>query len=179
MIYFIFLIGLFPLLTGCKQEVETEKPSPPPQSQTLPSDHPPIPQEREPIVAPIQPNSPTVVPEEVQGKWEAVRLMVDDKVKNESKEFVVKLNERLVIPNSKLIVQVGEFLPDLKIQGSIFTSASNELANPAVHVNILENGQSIFNGWLFSMFPTIHPFQHDQYRIILKGPIPTSTETRP
>ncbi|HEX9758150.1 MAG TPA: hypothetical protein VGB26_10180 [Nitrospiria bacterium] len=180
----IIVLGVFFFTMGCnpkeeKQKGVAEAPSPPSQTPSLPSDHPPLTQGMEPMVPPLQGNSPTVVPKEVQGKWKAVRLMVDDKVKNKSKEFVVNLNKRLVVPDSKLTVQVGDFLPDLKIQESTFTSASNDLSNPAVHVNIFEDGKPIFDGWLFSMFPTIHPFQHDQYRILLKGAIPTETDTRP
>jgi hypothetical protein len=90
-----------------------------------------------------------------------------------SREYVVNLREQLVIPNSKLLIKVNEFLPDLKIEGSTFTSDTNELKNPAVHVSIFEDGKLIFNGWLFSMFPTIHPFQHNQYRVLLKEALAT------
>jgi hypothetical protein len=69
-------------------------------------------------------------------------------------------------------VKVGEFLPDLRIQGMMFTSDSNELRNPAIYVTILDDDKEIFTGWLFSLFPTIHPFRHDHYGITLKEAIP-------
>ncbi|HDZ88696.1 MAG TPA: DUF2155 domain-containing protein, partial [Nitrospirae bacterium] len=37
-----------------------------------------------------------------------------------------------------------------------------------VHVTVLDGGREIFKGWLYSKFPTIHPFQHDKYGLTLK-----------
>jgi len=84
----------------------------------------------------------------------------------------VELGKTLQIPNSKLTVEVMEFLPDMKIENSTFTSATNEPNNPAVHVIVKEEGKEIFKGWLFSLFPTIHPFKHDQIGMTLKEGVP-------
>ncbi len=175
--YFLAFLLLGGLNFGCEQKTEPETPLSEPTAQQLPSDHPPLSQEGISNVMPKQESLATVVPEGVKGNWEAVRLVVDDKHENKSKEYIVGLNDKLIIPNSNIVVEVGEFLPDFKIDESSFTSASNELGNPAVYVNILENGKSIFDGWLFSMFPTIHPFHHDQFKVILKGGV--ATDTRP
>ena len=167
--FFIFLVGLFCIVEGCdRKEQENATIS---QAPLLPSEHPPINQSNTPLVAPIRGDSPTVVPEEVQGKWRAVRILVDDKINKVSEEYVVNLHDQLLLPRSNLMIKVGAFLPDLKIEDSIFTSTSNELNNPGVYLKIYEDQQLIFNGWLFSMFPTIHPFQHEQYRVLLKGAI--------
>jgi hypothetical protein len=166
------LLGvLLLLLAGCEQKVKTGEP--PSQAQKLPMAQAPLSPGMPSDIAPIRGDSPTVVPEGVRGKWKAVKLLVDDKTSRVSQEYVVNLREQLVIPNSKLLIKVNEFLPDLKIEGSTFTSDTNELKNPAVHVSIFEDGKLIFNGWLFSMFPTIHPFQHNQYRVLLKEALAT------
>jgi hypothetical protein len=66
---------------------------------------------------------------------------------------------------------VNEFLPDFIMDGLTITSKSEETNNPAVSVVVTEGGNEIFTGWLYSKFPAIHPFQHDQYGITLKEPI--------
>jgi len=115
----------------------------------------------------------TVVPDVVKGKWKAVILVVEDKGQKQSKEYTVEIGKPLQIPNSKIIVDVLDFLPDMKIENSTFTSASNDPNNPAVHVVVREDGKEIFKGWLFSIFPTIHPFQHAQFGVTLKEGVPS------
>jgi hypothetical protein len=115
----------------------------------------------------------TVIPDVVKGKWKAVVLVVEDKAQKQNKEYTVELGKTLQIPNSKLAVDVLEFLPDMKIENSTFTSASNEPNNPAVHVIVKEDGKEIFKGWLFSLFPTIHPFQHAQFGMTLREGVPS------
>lgn len=157
------------LLIGCGKKQETSPPAAPPvpsaniERQGLPSD-----------VPVISSNAPIVIPDAVKGKWKAVRLTVEDKKGQASKEYMVSLHSDFAVPDSKLIVKVGEFLPDLKIQGTMFTSDSNEPRNPAIHVIILDDNKEVFNGWLFSLFPTIHPFKHDRYGITLKEAVPVS-----
>jgi hypothetical protein len=114
-----------------------------------------------------------VVPPGVKDKWSGVKLLVKDKKLNTTQEVVVKLGDELKIPDSKLTVRVGVFLPDFKMGVQIITSASNSLNNPAVGVLILENGAQIFPesgewGWLYSKHPDIHPFQHERFTLILE-----------
>ncbi len=109
-----------------------------------------------------------VVPDSVKGKWKAVVLVVTDKKTNKQQEFTVNLNSDLKIPNSNLKVSVGEYLPDFRMEGLTLTSASNDPNNPAVGVKVSEGGKEIFKGWLYSKFPTMHPFEHPNYSIVLK-----------
>jgi len=110
-----------------------------------------------------------VVPDAVKGKWKAVVLVVTDKKTNKQQEFTVNLNSDLKIPNTNLKVAVSEFLPDFRMEGLNLTSASNDPNNPAVGVKVSENGKEIFKGWLYSKFPTMHPFEHPSYGITLKN----------
>lgn len=114
-----------------------------------------------------------VVPEEVKGRWSAVKLMIGDKKLNKTQEFTVNLGGELRVPDSGLTVKIGPFLPNFKIDGNIITSASNAPDNPAVGVIIYEDGRQIFPeregwGWLYAKYPDIHPFQHGRFGIILK-----------
>jgi hypothetical protein len=161
------MIAMLMISCGKKQE-EYSSPAPPAplsnlERQELPSD-----------VPVISSNAPIVIPDAVKGRWKAVRLTVADRKGQASKEYMVSLHSDFKVPDSKLTVKVGEFLPDLKIQGTKFTSDSNEPRNPAIHVIILDDSKEVFNGWLFSLFPTIHPFKHDRYGITLKEAIPAS-----
>jgi hypothetical protein len=125
----------------------------------------------------MMPKGPTtvVVPDAVKGKWKAVVLVVTDKKTNKQNEYTVNLNSDFNIPGSKLKIQVGEYLPDFKMNGLEITSSSNEPNNPAVAVNVSEGGNQIFPpagkkwGWLYTKFPTMHPFEHPDYAIGLKA----------
>jgi len=130
----------------------------------------PVPQASGPGTGVMMPPGETkvVVPEAVKGKWDAVKLVIEDKLAKKTSEVTVKLDSEYTIPNSNLKIKVGEFLPDFKMDGLTITSSSNEPNNPAVRVAVYENGKEIFKGWLYSKFPTIHPFQHDKYGITLK-----------
>jgi hypothetical protein len=112
-----------------------------------------------------------VIPDFVKDKWSGVKLMVDDKAAGSQSDVVINLGEEYTIPGSELNIKVNEFLPDFIMDGLTITSKSEETNNPAVSVVVTEGGNEIFTGWLYSKFPAIHPFQHDQYGITLKEPI--------
>ncbi len=115
-----------------------------------------------------------VVPESVRGQWTSAKLIVEDKGTKAKQEYTVKLNSDFKVPNSNLKLHVGEFLPDFKMDGLNLTSGSNDPRNPALGIRVFENNKQIFPapgkqwGWLFSRVPTIHPFEHPKYSIILK-----------
>ena len=162
----MLFMAVFLLLIGCEKKQKEVLSSAPPraaskQEPNLPSD-----------VPLISSDAPIEVPDTVKGKWKAVKLTVQDKKAQASKEYQVGLHSEFMIPDSKLTVKVDEFLPDLKIQNAKFTSDTNEPKNPAIHVIILDENKEVFNGWLFALFPTIHPFRHDRYGITLKEAIP-------
>ncbi len=115
-----------------------------------------------------------VVPEEVKNKWSAVKLLVEDKKLSKTQEFTVNLGDELKIPDSKITVKVEHFFPDFKMSGQIITSASNKPNNPSAGIVVFEAGKQIFPesgkvGWIYEKFPTVHPFQHKRFGLILKG----------
>ena len=141
---------------------QTEAPTPPPLRGGAHSDIPDL------------TGATVIIPDMVKGKWKSVVLMLEDKKTQKITEHTVNLGDEWIIPNSNIHVKVGTFLPDLIIQGTVFTSVSNELKNPAIHVTISENDKELFKGWLFSLFPTMHSFQHERFAITLKDVIATS-----
>ncbi len=108
-----------------------------------------------------------VVPENVKATWKAVKIEILDKKTNKAQEVTLNLNSEYKIPNSNLTLKIGDFLPDFRMDGLTITSASNEPRNPAVHIRVYEGDKEIFKGWLYEKFPTIHPFQHDRYKLTL------------
>lgn len=156
---------------------------------------PPAPQTQEPLVTgPIMPpgqmppgeqmakpgmmmpkgQTKVVVPEKVKAQWVGAKIIFEDKVSKTKQEYTVKLNSDFKIPNTNLRIHIGDFLPDFKMDGLSLTSGSNEPKNPALGIRVLENDNQIFPvpgrqwGWLFSKVPSIHPFEHPKYGIILK-----------
>lgn len=111
------------------------------------------------------------VPDSVKGKWSKVKLVIEDREARKSSEYTVNLGSELTIPGSGIKVAVREFLPDFTMDGSTMTSKSNEPNNPALRIEVFENGKSIHTGWLYSKFPQIHPFEHPRYGITLKEAI--------
>jgi hypothetical protein len=115
-----------------------------------------------------------VVPPEVEEKWTAVVIVVEDKQTNTQEEFTTDIGSELAIPDSDLVVKVGPFLPDFKMSADTITSTTADPNNPAVGIAVLQNGNKIFPpsgewGWLYAKFPTIHSFQHDRFGLMLKA----------
>jgi len=160
----VFLVLLAAI--SCSRKTESNLTAPPPA---------PRPQIAGPsqggVDIPNLSNAVTMIPENVKGKWKAVKLLVEDRKGKSLQEYVVPLGATWTLPGSSLQIQVDQFLPDLIIQGTVFTSATEELKNPAVYVRISENGKELFKGWLFSLFPMMHPFQHERYGITLKDAV--------
>jgi hypothetical protein len=187
---FAFSIG------ACKKK-EAEKPVPQVPVQTAPQGTTQLPPQMPLQPAPQMPQMPlqttpqspmqrpmtigetkVVIPANVKGKWSAVKLIVEDKAKKESKEYTINLNSDFKVPGSDLKIHVGDFLPDFRMSGVTLTSSSNEPNNPAVAVRVLEGNKQIFPaqgrkwGWLFAKMPSVHPLTHPKYAIHLKEGIP-------
>ena len=110
-----------------------------------------------------------VVSKEVSAKWKAVKLSIENKAAKTTKEYTVNIGSELAVPNSKLTVKVIAFLPDFKMSDKEFYSVSDKPNQPAAQVAVVENGKEIWNNWLFSLQPSIHPFQHENVGILLLG----------
>jgi hypothetical protein len=115
-----------------------------------------------------------VVPSFVEGKWKAVKIAVFDKLNASQKIYIIPIGGKLAIRDSSMIIRVETFLPAFIMEGSTMTSASNDLKNPGVKLEITENGAVIFKGWLFSKFPNTHTFMHPKYGFSLVDVVPAS-----
>ncbi len=107
------------------------------------------------------PEKKIVVPDAVKASWKAVKIEVEYKKSKSKKAFTVPLNSDMKIPDTDMTLKAGAFMPHFAMTADSITSNSNNLENPAVGVDVLQGGKSVFHGWLFSKYPDIHPFQND------------------
>jgi hypothetical protein len=115
-----------------------------------------------------------VVPASVKGRWKAVKIAVFDKETRKQEVYTVDIGSSFVVGDSKLRVKVENFLPAFLMDGKTMTSVSNETNNPAAQISISEDGKELFRGWLFSLYPATHAFQHPRYNFTLIDFIPTA-----
>lgn len=113
------------------------------------------------------PEKNVAIPAEVKATWKSVKVEVEFKGKKTQKAFSIPLHSEFKVPDSDLSIKVGDFLPHFAMTADSITSNSNNPENPAVRVEVQEKGNPVFKGWLFSKFPDVHPFQHDQYGLKL------------
>lgn len=167
-------VSLILFMGACDKKEETPVPKSPAQQAPIPMQ--PVPAQPAPMQpVPMAPSAGNVqktekkiiVPESVK-KWNKVKLIFTDKTTNKSTEYIVNVRSEWKVPNTNLKVLVGEFLPDFRMTEREITSSSDIPNNPALRVEIFEDGKIIFKGWLYSKFPTIHPFEHQKYGLILK-----------
>ena len=152
--YLVFMMLAVVMVAGCHKKEEQKSGAAVPSSQ-VPT--------KEPVI---------VEPDSVKGKWKAVKIAVNDKTANKETVYTVAIGSQFAIPDTNLAIKVENFLPHFTMAGAVRTSQSNELKNPAARVRIYEDGKEIFNGWLFSLFPTTHALQHPKYGFTLVGFIP-------
>jgi len=141
-------------VVGCSKKEETKPVQPEPSGQVV---------KKETTVA---------VPASVKGKWKAVKIGVTDKSANKEMVYTVEIGSRFKVPNSDLSIKVENFLPHFVMDGTTLTSQSNEPKNPAVQIRVYEESKEIFKGWLFTLYPTTHAFQHPRYGFSLVDYIP-------
>ena len=114
-----------------------------------------------------------VVPQEVEGQWKAVKIMVRNKI-DESRNSMktVSLGDSFKLDGSAIKVKVGPFLPNFVMTQKNYSSKGNELTNPAVRLVVEENGKTLYEGWAFAKYPTMYAFEHDEFALQLMDYIP-------
>ena len=114
-----------------------------------------------------------VVPQEVEGQWKAIKIMVRNKI-DESRNSMktASLGSSFDIEGSAIKVTVGPFMPNFVMTRTNYTSKGNELTNPAVRLVVEENGKTLYEGWAFAKYPTMYAFEHDEFAFQLMDYIP-------
>ena len=154
---------------GCskKEEPAAQAPVTAPASGEvkMPASHPPLDGQGGQMAAPAGPRT-VQVPAEVQSGWKSVVLQVTNRSAETSQDVPIEIGQSVVVEG--LEITVASFVPHFSMGGGSITSASNDTVNPAAKVIVKEGGAEVFSGWLFSLHPDAHPFQHEAYGIVLK-----------
>ena len=158
----VLVAGMLVSFAGCKKK--EEKPQ-------LPAGHPSTEGGMPPAGMPDMPkvDRTVVVPKEVAAKWKSVKITIEDKAAKSSKEYTIAVGAEQSIPNTTIKVKVLAFLPDFRMGEKEITSASDKPNNPAAQVSVTDGGKEVWKGWLYSMHPGVHPFQHEKIGLTLIG----------
>jgi hypothetical protein len=121
----------------------------------------------------VKVNRGIVVPQEVEGQWKAVKIMVRNKM-DESRNSMktVSLGDSFKLDGSAIKVKVGPFMPNFVMTEKNYSSKGNELTNPAVRLVVEENGKILYEGWAFAKYPSMYAFEHDEFALQLMDYIP-------
>ena len=125
------------------------------------------------VQAAVKVQRAVVVPDESDGKWKAVKLLIENKKDvglNEMK--TITLGSSFVLGDSGIKVTVGPFLPNFVMSQKAYTSNGNELTNPAVQLVVKQNGKTLYTGWAFAKYPTMYAFEHEDFALKLIDYIP-------
>ena len=117
------------------------------------------------------PKIPTrlVVPPEIEKTYTAIRLTWKESGSGKEGALDVPLGGSARVPNSQLEVHCDVFLPAFTMAAEEITSNGVEPTNPAARITVVEKGNEIFGGWIFTNFPDVHPFQHPRFTLRLAG----------
>lgn len=74
--------------------------------------------------------------------------------------------EKKQIPGTEFEIQLATFIPDFALdEGNRPFSRSDQPRNPAIGVNIYNNGKFTFSGWSFLNFPEFDRSRDDSFRV--------------
>jgi hypothetical protein len=112
------------------------------------------------------------LPDSVKAKWKAVKITVVDIPTKKETTYTVKLGSDFAISGTGLTLRVLAFVPDFTMDNGVITTKTETTTNPATQIRVMEGGQEVFKGWLFTKFPDIHPFEHTKVAIRMTGSVP-------
>ncbi len=112
------------------------------------------------------------VPPEVVKAYSGIHLHWKDGTSGKEGTIEVPLEGTVPIPGSDLQVRADVFLPAFTMTAQTITSTGTDPANPAARITVVEKGQQVFSGWIFTRFPDVHPFQHPRFSLRLEGGVP-------
>lgn len=107
------------------------------------------------------------VPDDVKAKWKVVNLKWVDKEKKTEGLISVNVDKETPIKGTKFAIKVLAFLPHYTMYDTYVSSQSNEPVNPAVLLELLEEGKGVSKGWVFANFTSFNSYKHARYDILL------------
>jgi outer membrane murein-binding lipoprotein Lpp len=120
----------------------------------------------QPIVATNADRNVDVVLPELAAAYQGVVMRVIDLKTEFSEDILVPFSTPTQMGKTPLVVTVVQFFPDFAITDQGFSSKSMEPNNVGAKVHVTGDKRH-FNGWLFANFPDIHPYDSDDYSLIV------------
>jgi len=157
------------IAAGCSKQEEPAVQAPPAPASgepQMPASHPPLDGQGGQMGAPPAGPRQVQVPTDVQAGWKSVVLEVTNRGTATSQDVAIEIGQSIDVDG--LEITVVSFVPHFSMGGGTITSASNDTVNPAVQLTVKEGAAEVFSGWLFSLYPEAHPFEHETYGIVLK-----------
>jgi hypothetical protein len=84
----------------------------------------------------------------------------------------LRFGEPTALGETGLTAEALVFIPDFVMGDDGITSRSAEVGNTALQVRITEEGVDDYVGWLFGTMPSIHPYPHEKYTVVLVEGLP-------
>jgi hypothetical protein len=106
------------------------------------------------------------IPADVQAKWKSVELALSGK--NIPPHNVhVSIGGEARVDQSGLLLRVVAYVPAFQSVDGTVTSSSNNPDNPAVLVQLVDNGQVQSEGWLFQNLPDFNTYSSNRLQVRL------------
>lgn len=106
------------------------------------------------------------IPADVKAKWKTVELSVAGKDIG-LRKLQIPVGGEIGIDKSGLTVRVVAYVPAFQSDAGAVTSASNKPDNPAVLIQLVDNGQVLNEGWVFQKLPDFNTYSNDRLQIQL------------
>jgi hypothetical protein len=123
-----------------------------------------------PHVAGVGAVEPDAVSPEVAAVYSGVILKLVDVNTHEASTMDVPFGETVAIEGTNLSITVSSFFPDFVMTETCYGTRTMDQNNPGAKVTVT-GGEQEFSGWIFKLYPDMHPFENPNYDVILEGGI--------
>lgn len=98
--------------------------------------------------------------------YKGVSIRLTDRKTGERRDTFIPFMTPTKLEGTPLTVIVTRFFPDFVRTENGYASRSNEPNNPGAKMRIT-GGAHEFDGWLFTNFPNIHPYDNPDYNLVM------------
>lgn len=114
---------------------------------------------------------PTELLPEITAKYSAVKIEAVNKNDGSKIKINAPFGQKTAIGDTGLEIVISSYFTNFTMVDGGVKNVSMEEENPAAKVVILEQGNQVFDAWLFQKFPTMHPFEHPVWQVVLTGAV--------
>ena len=161
------LVASLALLPSCSQNSKKDRRGTPvlaPQTQTQSATDP---HQHSGSVSYDDGNS---VSPDILAIYSGVVLQITDLKNHETISVEIPFGEVIEVDGTPLKISVSRYFPDFIMSENGYGTRSMQENNPAAMVTITGVEQE-FSGWLFTLYPDVHPFENPDYDIALERAI--------